>query len=219
MDHMFSVESLWRSVERPGLSLIGLNNELIWLKAFNAHLSSKMRNRLRISRLLKKIACWGHSNMPSCFFFSFFLNSYMIVARDLKCVVLIFNKRCNCMNKAWSWNYQCKKTWDNDACITHTQLKHVCNHINTLPISGEEHRNTLNGITHMHTRTHMHTKAIVSHSAQVVESIKTRHNCLQHNIRIERRFSQLLYASPDPSFTSKSKPRDLVVSRSWVLAI
>lgn len=52
MDHMFSVESHWRRAERPGSSLIGLNNELIWLKAFNAHLSLKMRNRLRISPFL-----------------------------------------------------------------------------------------------------------------------------------------------------------------------
>lgn len=72
MDHMFSVESRWRHVERPGLSLIGLNNELVWLKAFNALLSLKMRNRLRISPLLKRTACWGHCNMPSSFFFFFF---------------------------------------------------------------------------------------------------------------------------------------------------
>lgn len=45
------------------------------------------------------------------------------------------------------------------------------------------------------------------------------HNSLQHVIRIERHFFQLLCATTDTSLTSKSKQRELIVSRSQVLLL
>lgn len=102
-----------------------------------------------------------------------------MVARDLR-HVLIFKQRCSCANKGWSWNYQCKVTWDNGACVSlKTQLKHTCIHTRThtrVHVCGQTHKCTK-----------WRTRAIVSHSAHVDKSMRTTHNSLQH-IRTERRY-------------------------------
>lgn len=68
-------------------------------------------------------------------YFDFFFFNHLIIARDLSHVVLIFNKRCSCMNKGWSWNNQCKVTQDNNACISlKTQLKHMCICLNAVSL-------------------------------------------------------------------------------------
>lgn len=112
-------------------------------------------------------------------FFPFY--SHMRVARDVRRVVLILNKRCSCVYKGWSWNYQCKVTWDNGACVSlKTQLKHMCTHVNTcLCMHMQAHACTQweTQCSSPHTRTHTHTytyQAIVSNLVQVVQSIRPR---------------------------------------------
>ena len=118
----------------------------------------------------------------------------MRVSRDLRHVVLISNKPCSCMNKGWGWNYQCKVTRDNGTCVSlKRQLKHMGTHINTMSVPVHAHTGT-QWDPHSSSR-HTHTYQSHCFSFSLTSPInKTTHNSLQHIIRIERGYFQLLYA-------------------------
>lgn len=165
---------------------------------------------------LKRNACWGHSNMPSCFLFPFLFEQLYDGSKGFEVCCPHFQQKM----QLYEQSMELKLSEQKD------MRQWYLHHSYTIEASVQPHkyyahfwRGTQKYTKWDHPHTHMHTKAIVSHSAQLVESIKTRHNGLQHNIRVERCYNQLLYASTDPSFTSKSKQKDLVASTSLVLSI